>query len=41
MRAMMRGVLQVALELDYHASGDWLRVPQQFRDLLGVPGDAD
>ncbi|MEU5948798.1 DUF6086 family protein [Micromonospora sp. NPDC047465] len=33
LRAMVRGVVQVGLFLDYRASGDWLAVPDRFQDI--------
>jgi hypothetical protein len=33
MRAMVTGVLQVALALDARASGDWLELPKSFDDI--------
>ncbi|WP_225991914.1 DUF6086 family protein [Actinomadura montaniterrae] len=33
LRAMVRGVIQVALFLDRRASGDWLTLPDSFQDI--------
>ncbi|GAA3438918.1 DUF6086 family protein [Kutzneria kofuensis] len=37
MHAMVRGVLQVALELDERASGERLTLPDWFKDITDAP----
>ncbi|WP_141725257.1 DUF6086 family protein [Micromonospora pallida] len=33
LRAMVRGVVQAGLFLDYRTNGDWLTVPDRFQDF--------